>query len=190
MTAGAAPLECVACARPHPAGERFCVACGMPLVFVGDAGEVDASPAHERARKVNKRYLEGPLVRVATGRHQAEAELIMGLLLEEGVPSMSRRSAGFDVPDMMFAGPRDIMVPESGAEAARELLGQAERAHAERRAAEDRATIPQPDDAAGRRAARPQRRVGRPTRTMAIVVSGTLAVASLAPVVVWVSRVT
>ena len=54
------------------------------------------------------------------------AELIQGLLLEEGVPSMLRRSRGFDVPDMLAAGPRDVMVPASGAGPAREVLLQAE----------------------------------------------------------------
>jgi hypothetical protein len=61
---------------------------------------------------------------VAGGRNQAEAELIQGLLLEEGVPSMHRRSGGFDVPDFLAAGPRDVLVPESGAEVAREVLMQ------------------------------------------------------------------
>ena len=35
---------------------------------------------------------------------------------------MLRRSGGFDVPDFLAAGPRDVLVPESGAEAAREAL--------------------------------------------------------------------
>jgi hypothetical protein len=70
-------------------------------------------------------------VRVAGGRNQAEAELIQGILLEEGVPSVLRRSAGFDVPDFLAAGPRDVMVPESGAELARELLHGAGMAAAE-----------------------------------------------------------
>jgi hypothetical protein len=61
-------------------------------------------------------------VKVAGGRNQAEAELIQGMLLEEGVPSVMRRSAGFDVPDFLAAGPRDILVAESGVEAARALL--------------------------------------------------------------------
>jgi len=65
-------------------------------------------------------------VRVAGGRNQAEAELIQGLLLEWGVPSVLRRTAGFDVPDFLAAGPRDVLVPESGAEAAREVLLQAD----------------------------------------------------------------
>ena len=80
------------------------------------------SEAHGRARKIDPAYTEGELVRVAGGRNQAEAEFIQGMLLEEGVPSILRRSAGFDVPDFLAAGPRDVMVPESGAEVARELL--------------------------------------------------------------------
>ena len=56
------------------------------------------------------------------GDNQAEAELIQGLLLEEGVPSILRRTAGFDVPDFLAAGPREVLVPEAGAEVARELL--------------------------------------------------------------------
>jgi hypothetical protein len=35
---------------------------------------------------------------------------------------MLRRSAGFDVAESLAAGPRDVLVPESGAEAAREAL--------------------------------------------------------------------
>ena len=45
------------------------------------------------------------------------------MLLEEGIPSLTRRSGGFDVPDFLAAGPRDILVPQSGAQAAREALG-------------------------------------------------------------------
>ena len=48
------------------------------------------------------------------------------LLLEEGVPSTLRRTAGFDVPDMLAAGPRDVLVPESGLEVARQVLLQAD----------------------------------------------------------------
>jgi hypothetical protein len=97
----------------------------MPLTWAGAAPlEEPLSEAHGRARKINPLYTEGELVRVAGGRNQAEAELIQGLLLEEGVPSMLRRSAGFDVPDYLAAGPRDVLVPQAGAEAARELLMQ------------------------------------------------------------------
>jgi hypothetical protein len=33
-----------------------------------------------------------------------------------------RRSAGFDVPDFLAAGPRDVLVPQAGVDAAREVL--------------------------------------------------------------------
>jgi hypothetical protein len=39
---------------------------------------------------------------------------------------MLRRSAGFDVPDFLAAGPRDVLVPQSGAATAREVLMEAE----------------------------------------------------------------
>ena len=125
--AGGEPLVCPSCATPHPADERFCTRCGMPLTYAG-RGDIDVpvSAAHARARKIKPQYSEGDLVRVAGARNQAEAELIQGLLLEEGVPSMLRRSRGFDVPDMLAAGPRDVMVPASGAGPARDVLLQAE----------------------------------------------------------------
>jgi hypothetical protein len=99
----------------------------MPLVRAG-AEPLDAplSEAHGRARKIDPLFTDGPLVRVAGGRNQTEAEFIQGLLLEWGVPSVLRRTAGFDVPDFLAAGPRDVMVPESGAETAREVLLQAD----------------------------------------------------------------
>ena len=44
-------------------------------------------------------------MRVAGARNQAEGEFIQSMLLEEGVPSVLRRSAGFDVPDYGAGGP-------------------------------------------------------------------------------------
>jgi hypothetical protein len=69
-----------------------------------------------------KQARSGAPVKVASARNQAEAELIQGLLREEGVPSMVRRSAGFDVPDFLAAGPRDVLVPEAAADVARQIL--------------------------------------------------------------------
>jgi hypothetical protein len=99
----------------------------MPLVLGGELGEEPAaSEWHERARKIRPEYTRGELVRVAGAPHQAHAELIQNLLLEEGIPSIFRRGMGSDVPDFLAAGWRDVLVPESGAEAARELLTSAE----------------------------------------------------------------
>ena len=119
-------LVCPGCSRRYGLDERFCDACGMPLVRAGGTIEEPLDEQHERDRKIRPDYTRGELVKVAGGRNQPEAELIQGLLLEEGVPSLLRRTAGFDVPDFLAAGPRDVMVPESGAAAAREVLRQSE----------------------------------------------------------------
>jgi hypothetical protein len=111
---------CPVCAAGHEPDERFCRDCGLPLVLT--AAEEPVSEARARARKLRPQYSDGPLVRVAWARNQAEAELIQGLLIEEGVPSMVKRTRGFDVPDFLAAGPRDIFVPASGVEAARDVL--------------------------------------------------------------------
>jgi hypothetical protein len=124
---GADSLACPKCARRYGLDERFCAHCGMPLVYAGATTvEQPESGAHERARKIRPEFTRGELVKVAWARNQAEAELIQNLMLEEGVPSIARRSAGADVPDFLAAGPRDLLVPESGAAAAREALHQAE----------------------------------------------------------------
>lgn len=121
------PLVCPSCATTHELDERFCPECHMPLVYAGSTGvDSPVTERHERARKVKPQYSEGELVRVAGARNQAEGDFIQGLLLEEGVPSLQRRSRGFDVPDFLAAGPRDILVPQSGAMAARDVLLQSE----------------------------------------------------------------
>jgi len=76
--------------------------------------------------QIDPELAEGDLVGVVTTQNQAEAEFVQGLLREEGVPSLLRRAPGFDVPDFLAAGPRDVLVPASGAETAREVLLQAD----------------------------------------------------------------
>jgi hypothetical protein len=129
------PLACPRCAIQYPLEERFCTKCGMPLTYTGRSGEEPITEAHERARKIKPQYAQGEPVKAGWARNQAEAELMQGLLLEEGIPSFLKRSRGFDVPDFLAAGPRDILVPEAGAEAAQELL-------ADVRSAEPETTAP------------------------------------------------
>ena len=116
-------LVCPRCASRYPVDERFCPDCKLPLVLEATGEEPDfESDRHRRIRKVKPQLSEGELVKVAWARNESEGQFIQGLLLEEGVPSMLRRSAGFDVPDFLAAGPRDVMVPISGAATAREVL--------------------------------------------------------------------
>jgi hypothetical protein len=120
----ALPLACPKCATRYEMDERFCAKCGIPLTYAGQVNveQEDVSEKQRRARKIRPQYAHGSLRRVATGRQQPEAEFIQMLLLEEGIPSTLRRTAGFDVPDMLAAGPRDVLVPESGVEVARQVL--------------------------------------------------------------------
>jgi hypothetical protein len=117
------PLACPKCAARYPLEERFCSNCGMPLTYAGRVGvEQPVTEQQERARRIKPEYARGDLRHVVTASQQAEAEWIQMLLLDEGVPSTLRRSAGFDVPEMMAAGRRDVLVPESGLEVARQVL--------------------------------------------------------------------
>ena len=117
-------LLCPNCGAAGSSEERFCSRCGLPLVL--DAPPADASRRRELARKIKPQLAEGPLERAVGARNQAEAEFIQALLLEEGVPSLLRRTAGFDVPDFLAAGPRDVLVPRSGLDTAREVLLEAD----------------------------------------------------------------
>jgi hypothetical protein len=125
--ASAEPLVCPSCDSRFGVDERFCPDCKLPLVHAAaSTPSVPISERQRQARKIKPQLAEGALIRVAGGRNQAEAEFIQSMLLEEGVPSLLRRSAGFDVPDFLAAGPRDILVPQSGLSTAREILLQAE----------------------------------------------------------------
>jgi hypothetical protein len=117
----ASALVCPQCATEHRGDERLCARCGMPLVPWG-AAEEPRSERHRQARKIRPEYAQGPLVRVIGARNQPEAELLAGMLLEEGIPSLVRRSPAFDVPDFMASGPREVLVPQSALGAAQDVL--------------------------------------------------------------------
>jgi hypothetical protein len=65
---------------------------------------------------------EGPLVKVAFARNQAEGEMLQGLLLESDIPSVLKRSRGFDNPDFLAGGPHDVFVTQGMAGKARQVL--------------------------------------------------------------------
>jgi hypothetical protein len=90
----------------------------MPLVNP-PAGELKTSERQRWARKIKPQYAEGELVKVARAENQIQAEFIEGMLLEEGIPCVQRALIGGYAP---LVGARDILVPQSGAEAARETL--------------------------------------------------------------------
>ena len=115
-------LQCPGCGELGADDERFCPRCGSPFVLT-ETEPPPEDPARTRARKVHPPYAEGPLVHVARAQNQPEAELMQALLLDAGVPSLVRRARGFDVPDFLAAGPRDVLVPAGGEEVARAVVG-------------------------------------------------------------------
>lgn len=66
----------------------------------------------------------GKLAKVAFARNQAEAEMLQGLLSDQGIPSVLKRSGGFDNPEFLPAGPHDVYVNSDVAQTARDLLSE------------------------------------------------------------------
>jgi hypothetical protein len=61
-------------------------------------------------------------VKVAAAPDESVALLMDGVLKEADIPSLIQRAAGFDAPDFLAAGPRDVLVPASLVEVAKQVL--------------------------------------------------------------------
>jgi hypothetical protein len=61
-------------------------------------------------------------VKVAAAPDESVSLLMEGVLKDAGIPSLIQRAAGFDAPDFLAAGPRDVLVPGSLVEEARQIL--------------------------------------------------------------------
>src|SRR5215212_10370384 len=66
--------------------------------------------------------MEERWVKVAAAPDESVALLMDGVLKDAGIPSLTRRAPGFDAPDFLAAGPRDVLVPASLVEEARQVL--------------------------------------------------------------------
>ena len=62
--------------------------------------------------------MEERWVKVAVAPNETSALMMEGVLNNAGIPSLIQRARGFDAPDFLSAGPRDVLVPDS-------LLGEA-----------------------------------------------------------------
>jgi hypothetical protein len=69
---------------------------------------------------------DGDLVKVAYAQDQTEAEFLQGLLHDADVGSVVRRAPGFDVPEFLAGGPRDVLVAASDVSIAGDVLRQGE----------------------------------------------------------------
>jgi hypothetical protein len=61
-------------------------------------------------------------MKVAVAPNETSALLMEGMLKDAGIPSLIQRAPGFDVPDFLSAGPRDVLVPGSLLEEAKQIL--------------------------------------------------------------------
>jgi hypothetical protein len=61
-------------------------------------------------------------VKVAVAPNETSALLMDGVLRGAGVPALIQRAPGFDAPDFLSAGPRDVLVPGAYVEEARQML--------------------------------------------------------------------
>jgi hypothetical protein len=66
--------------------------------------------------------MEERWVKVAVAPNETSALLMDGVLKGAGVPALIQRAPGFDVPDFLSSGPRDVLVPGAFLEEARQLL--------------------------------------------------------------------
>lgn len=60
--------------------------------------------------------------KVAYAPNEATAGLMEGLLRETGIAVLVQRASGFDAPEFLAAGPREVMVPETELAEARQIL--------------------------------------------------------------------
>jgi hypothetical protein len=58
---------------------------------------------------MRRREPSPPWVPVAVAMHEPEADMLINVLQNAGIPAMQRRS-GFDNPGMLAGGPRQILV--------------------------------------------------------------------------------
>jgi hypothetical protein len=61
-------------------------------------------------------------VKVAVAPNETSALLMDGVLKDAGIPALIQRAPGFDVPDFLSSGPRDVLVPGSVLEEAKQIL--------------------------------------------------------------------
>jgi hypothetical protein len=61
-------------------------------------------------------------VKVAAAPDETDALLMKGVLKGAGILSLIQRARGFDASDFLSAGPRDVLVPNSLLEEAKQVL--------------------------------------------------------------------
>ena len=61
-------------------------------------------------------------MKVAVAPNETSALMMEGVLNNAGIPSLIQRARGFDAPDFLSAGPRDVLVSASSLREAKQIL--------------------------------------------------------------------
>ena len=61
-------------------------------------------------------------MKVAAAPDESVGLLMDGVLKDARIPALIQRAPGFDVPDFLSSGPRDVLVPGALFEEARQIL--------------------------------------------------------------------
>jgi hypothetical protein len=133
---------CPFCGVEFEHGAGACPSCDLPLLSADEIATANlASDSIEKSsrlgmlavadRRPRPEYTVGDLRRVVVATNQAEADMLEDMLHSEGIPCVVRRAGRADLPDFGASGQREILVPEGGLAAARDLLLINPLAHAE-----------------------------------------------------------
>jgi hypothetical protein len=121
---------CPFCGVEFEHGASACPSCDLPLLSADEIAIANLSSertAHigmlaVADRRPRPEYTIGDLRRVVVAMNQAEADMLEDMLRSEGIPCVVRRTGRADLPDFGLSGQREILVPEGGLSAARDLL--------------------------------------------------------------------
>jgi hypothetical protein len=121
---------CPFCGVEFEHGASACPSCDLPLLSADEIATANLTadnPARVGMVAVTDRrprpeYTIGDLRRVVVATNQAEADMLEDMLRSEGIPCVVRRAGRADLPDFGASGQREILVPEGGLAAARDLL--------------------------------------------------------------------
>jgi hypothetical protein len=126
---------CPFCGVEFEHGASACPSCDLPLLTADEIATANLRAAATDSesiarvgmlavadRRPRPEYTIGDLRRVVVATNQAEADMLEDMLRSEGIPCVVRRASRADLPDFGASGQREILVPEGGLSAARDLL--------------------------------------------------------------------
>jgi Putative prokaryotic signal transducing protein len=121
---------CPFCGVEFEQGASACPSCDLPLLSADHIATANMGGKHSARvatlavadRRPRPEYTIGDLRCVVVAMNLAEAEMLEDMLRSEGIPCVVRRAGSGANAYVGMAGQREILVPEGGLAAARDLL--------------------------------------------------------------------